>query len=115
MTGNYYKLSNGDETKYVCEASLSKTISAMFSYIHTNVSVEKINADDYFDVKAQEWIDSNHPDFVDGIYTKSGLSVICVKFSPDEDDEATCHFVVVKDGKKMLMSVSQKRLIEGDI
>ena len=113
---NYYKLSNGATVEYVCEASLSRILSAMFSFTHSVVSVEKISMEEYLDRKAQEWMDKNDPIFVQGMTTKSGLQVICVKFAPDEEDlNASCHYVVLGNGYKRLMMTSQKYLYEGDI
>lgn len=113
---NYYKLSNGATVEYVCEASLSRILSAMFSITHTTVSVEKISMEEYLDRKAQEWMDSADPIFVQGMTTKSGLPVICVKFAPDaEDMNASCHYVVLDNGRKRLMMTYQKYLYEGEI
>lgn len=113
---NYYKLSNGASVEYVCEASLSRILSAMFSFSHTVVSVEKISMEEYLDYKAEEWMDKENPVFVQDMYTKSGLSVVCVKLAPDEnDDYADCYYVVVEDGYKRLMRTTQSKLYEGDI
>lgn len=112
---NYYKLSNGASTAYVCEASLPKSLSAMFSFTHQTAQIEKISMEEYLDQKAQEWIDSNDPLYVKGMNTKSGLSVLCVKFAPVEDDDAEVHYIVLENGYKRLMRTTQIKLYEGDI
>lgn len=112
---NYYKLSNGASTAYVCEASLCSSLSAMFSFTHDKAQIEKISMEEYLDRKAQEWMDKNDPLYVQNMTTRSGLSVICVKFAPVEDDDAEVHYVVLENGYKRLMRTTQIKLYEGDI
>ena len=113
---NYYKLSNGSQSVKVCETLLSKSLVAMFSFMNKKITVEKISMEEYLDYKAEEWMNKENPVFVQDMYTKSGLPVVCVKFAPDEnDDEADCYYVVVEDGYKRLMRTTQSKLYEGDI
>lgn len=114
MTG-FYKVSDGTKTEYVCEASLSKCISAMFSNTITSVKVEQVSSEDYFDKKAEEWIKTRSPVMINDMCNKAGEKVLCVEFPHDDDDEASCHYVIERKGKKVLMVTSQKMLIEGEI
>lgn len=112
---NYYKLSNGSSTVLVCEASLSNSLSAMFSFTNKKVSVEKVSQEQYLDYKAQEYMDTHPVTYVEDMFTKSGLPVICVLFAPVDDDDEFCHYIVVENGYKRLMMTYQKNLYEGDI
>ena len=111
---NYYKLSNGSSTELVCEASLSKSMASMLLFCK-KVSVEKVSQEQYLDYKAQEYIDTHKVTYVEDMFTKSGLPVICVLFAPVDDDDALCHYIVVENGYKRLMMTYQKNLYEGDI
>ena len=112
---NYYRLSNGAQSAYISEASLSHSLAARFSFANKVVSVEKISTEEFLDQKAQEWIDKNDPIYVQDMYTKTGLLVMCVKFAPNDDDYEDVNYVVIENGYKRLMRTLQKNLIEGDI